>query len=91
MTARAWQPTEEQLWCRDVQHSWGPYTAEPDGRGFIRVLKCGNCGLKKEQILTKDGFIVRSRMLDYPVGYLRVGEGRLTKKDRAAIRVRNLS
>jgi len=89
---RPWQPTEEQLLCRDIQHSWSPYTASriPGQRGFIRTLKCVRCGSKKTQTLSRDGFIVRSRMA-YPEGYLRPNEGRLTRGLRAALRVRNLT
>ena len=89
---RSWMPTEEQLLCRDIQHSWSPYTASriPGQRGFIRTLKCVRCGSKKTQTLSRDGFIARSRMT-YPDGYLRPNEGRLSRMDRAALRVRNMT
>ena len=32
-----WQPTDEQLLCRDLQHSWTPYTAKRRADGFIRT------------------------------------------------------
>lgn len=89
---RPWEPTEDQLLCRDLQHAWSPYTASriPGGRGYIRTLKCVRCGSLKTQILSKNGFIARSRMA-YPDGYLRPNEGRLTRHDRAALRVRNMT
>ena len=89
---RPWQPTEDQLLCRDLQHSWSPYTARRLAKraGFLRTLKCVRCGSLKDQTLSNDGFIMRSRMA-YPDGYLRPNEGRLTRMDRAALRVRNMT
>lgn len=84
-----WQPTDEQLWCRDVQHSWGPYTARREEGGYVRTLICGRCGALKDQHLDSEGYILRSSMV-YPQGYLRPGEGRLTRGERAELRVRNL-
>jgi hypothetical protein len=84
-----WQPTDDQLLCRDLQHSWSPYTAERTKDGFLRRLHCDRCTTLKDQHLDRDGYIVRTSMI-YPVGYIRPGEGRLTREDRAALRVRNL-
>lgn len=84
-----WQPTDDQLLCRDLQHSWSPYTARRDGKGFLRTLKCIRCGATKDQHLDESGYILRSSMI-YPPGYVRPGEGRLTRDERAALRVRNL-
>lgn len=85
-----WQPTDDQLLCRDLQHSWTPYTAKRDGTGFIRVLKCVRCSALKEQHLDREGYIERTSM-KYPDGYLRPGEGRLTRDERANLRVRNMT
>jgi hypothetical protein len=87
---RPWQPTEDQLLCRDLQHSWSPYTASRKADGYIRTLYCDRCGSFKEQHLTEDGYIVKTSMT-YPMGYLRPGEGRLTRADRAGLRLGNLS
>lgn len=89
MTA-PWQPTDDQLLCRDLQHSWSPWTAARDGKGFLRVLICDRCRAEKFQYLDRNGYITRSSMV-YPTGYLRSGEGRMTRDDRAILRVRNLS
>lgn len=89
MTA-PWQPTGEQLLCRDLQHSWSPYTARREGDGFLRTLICTRCKSEKYQRLDRDGYIVSTRM-SYPTGYLRRDEGRLTSSDRAELRIRNLS
>jgi hypothetical protein len=83
-----WQPTDEQLLCRDLQHSWSPYTAKRDVDGILRTLHCDRCGSLKHQHLDKEGYIVSTQM-SYPPGYLRPGEGRLTREERANLRVRN--
>lgn len=85
-----WQPTDDQLICRDLQHAWTPQTARSAGWGFVRTLKCERCTTKKEQRLNREGYILDSTMF-YPKGYLRAGEGRLTRDDRAQLRLRNLS
>lgn len=84
-----WQPTDDQLLCRDLQHSWSPYGARRDGKGFLRTLICTRCKSEKYQWLDEHGYIVSTRM-SYVVGYLRPGEGRMTRDDRAELRVRNL-
>ncbi len=84
-----WQPTDDQLLCRDLQHSWSPYTAHRDKGQVIRVLNCTRCVAKKEQTLDNEGYILSTHM-KYPPGYLRPGEGRLTREERAALRIRNL-
>lgn len=90
MTVRPWQPTEDQLVCRDIQHSWSPYTARRVKSGYVRTLICVRCKAEKYQTLDQDGYITGSRM-SYPVGYLRSKKGRLTIHDRAALRVRNIT
>lgn len=85
-----WQPTNDQLLCRDLQHSWAPYTAKREGKGFLRTLICTRCKTEKHQRLDRYGYIVSTRMY-YPAGYLRRDEGRLTRKDRAKLRIRNVS
>lgn len=84
-----WQPTDDQLLCRDLQHSWSPYTAKRMKDGFVRTLRCDRCTALKDQHLDRDGYITRTSMA-YPQGYLRPGEGRMTRDERADLRVRNL-
>jgi hypothetical protein len=84
-----WQPTDEQLLCRDLQHSWSPHTARSEVDGFVRTLVCTRCVAQKHQHLDREGYIISTRMT-YPLGYLRPGEGRLTRDERASLRVRNL-
>lgn len=89
MATKKWQPTEDQLWCRDVQHSWAPHAAKRDGTGFLRTLICTRCAALKNQHLDREGYILRTSMI-YPQGYVRPGEGRMTRDERAELRVRNL-
>jgi len=84
-----WQPSDDQLLCRDLQHSWSPHTARREVDGFVRTLMCTRCGSMKDQRLDRDGYIVKTSMV-YAEGYLRPGEGRLTRDERATLRVRNL-
>lgn len=84
-----WSPTEKQLLCRDLQHAWTPHSAHSEGKGFVRTLRCQRCRSVKHQILDRDGYIISTRMV-YPVGYLRPGEGRMTRDERAELRVRNM-
>lgn len=81
------QPTEFLL-CRDtgIRHHFDPLTVRRDGRGFIETLKCGRCGAEKDRYLTKTG-LVRKNKMRYPEGYVRKGEGRVSKAENAAIRM----
>ena len=88
-----WTPTAEQAACRDLQHSWAPYIARKESTRplrYIRVLTCTRCSAKKEQVLDGQGFILKTRMR-YPSGYLRPGRGRMTRADRARLRIRNVN
>lgn len=84
-----WNPTYDQLLCRDLQHSWSPYEARSVKGGFERTLRCVRCKSLKKQSLDVQGYILRSEFI-YTDGYLRPGEGRLSRADRAELRVRNL-
>lgn len=84
---KRWNPNKAQLLCRDVQHAWKPSTAWREGRKYVRVFVCARCTSQKIQTLDKDGYIIKSKMT-YPEGYLRP-EGRMTRADRAKLRLRN--
>lgn len=84
-----WAPKPEYLVCRDLQHAWKPLTAKKVASGYVRTLRCSRCGAIKDQTLDWAGYITGSTM-SYPHGYLREGEGRLTKDDRAELRLGNL-
>ena len=84
-----WQPTTNQLRCRDLLHSWKPYTATKEKFGFLRTLECERCSAEKVQKLDHKGYIMSTRMV-YPDGYLRPSGGRLTKDERAILRVLNI-
>ena len=84
-----WKPDAVHLVCRDLQHAWEPHTARKIKSGFVRVLVCSRCSSTKTQRLDRHGFIMQTSMT-YVQGYLRPGQGRLTRADRAELRVRDL-
>ena len=85
-----WNPTPDQLLCRDLMHAWHPYTASRVGRVYVRELKCIRCGTVKVQALDLNGYILRSEY-HYPSGYVNPGGGRMTKEVRAELRTANLA
>lgn len=89
-----WNPNREQLLCRDVQHAWTPTTARTIRnrgitQGFIRSFVCSRCGTTKSQRLDLDGYLLGSNM-KYTDGYVRPGEGRFTRYERAELRLQNM-
>lgn len=78
------------LICRDISHLWTAFTARRTGRVIERVLQCGRCETRKIQKLSPRGYILSSRY-EYPAAYVRPkGMGRMTKDDRAKVRVATL-
>ena len=84
-----WVPNSDFLICRDLQHAWQPQTASKVKGGFVRTLICTRCKTVKKQHLDRDGYITSTSMI-YPEGYVRPGQGRVTKAERADLRLRNL-
>ena len=84
------QLKQEFMLCRDLMHPWEPYTAKRVDKGFERTLACPRCGTYKTQVLSAQGFVLRTR-ISYPPGYLLPkGSGPLTSDARASLRVQNL-
>lgn len=86
---KTWRPTAEQLMCRDLRHTWEPFDAWKEGRGFIRVLKCSRCDTHRTQKLDAQGYVLTSSM-KYSDGYVRKEGGRMTAEERADIRQLNV-
>lgn len=86
---KTWRPTVEQLMCRDLRHTWEPFDAWKEGRGFIRVLKCSRCDSHRTQKLDSQGYVLTSSM-KYSDGYVRKEGGRMTAEERADIRQLNV-
>ena len=84
---------ESFLWCRDVLHSWDPYSASVGKAGRLRevhqVLLCVRCGTFKTRFMTPAG-IIRRTSYRYPPGYLLAEQGRMSPADRATVRRINL-
>lgn len=76
--------------CRDLGHAWAPSTASRIPKGYLRSLVCDRCGALKTQRLDNEGYI-KSTSMAYPAEYLLPkGAGRLTRSDRAALRIHGL-
>lgn len=82
--------------CRDLTHSWQPFTAAVIKNGVTqrkeihRVLTCQRCATKRTQRLSSRGEIL-GNSYSYPQGYVLVGAGRLSVDDRAALRLRSVN
>jgi hypothetical protein len=82
--------------CRDVLHAWTPYRATVVTNGHTgkreihRLLECMRCGTVKKQRLATDGTPL-GNIFDYAAGYLVApGSGRMTRAQRAALRLSNI-
>ena len=86
----AWadEQSTAHLMCRDtgIRHRWNPLTVRREGRYFIETLVCERCRTEKDRYLTQTG-LVKKNKFRYPEGYVRQGEGRLTKAENAKIRM----
>ena len=75
--------------CRDMGHTWRPYTAEYDidVNAYRRVLRCNRCKTKREQYIGLGGLIL-SGGYTYPEGYQAPkGTGRIDGNGRGALRL----
>lgn len=81
---------EAFLHCREMGHSWAPYTASlhKDG-GYERTLLCRRCDTRRLQGLDRRGLVVRSRYV-HPEGYLSKGLGHLAGEDRGVLRIASI-
>jgi hypothetical protein len=92
-------PQEVQAWadelpdryllCRDLGHTWKPFTArwDAEARAYVRELKCSRCKAIRSQHLDAYGSVV-SGGYDYPDGYQApAGTGRITGDGRGALRL----
>lgn len=87
---KPWNPTDNQLLCRDIRHSWEPFNAWKEGRGYVRVLRCSRCGSYRIQQLDSRGYVLTTR-IRYSQGYVRTDAGRLTRDEQADLRLTNLN
>jgi len=81
-------PTEFVV-CRDLHHSWDPYTAFKIKGGWDDRLRCSKCGTIRSRILDDDGFILSARY-EYADGYRIKGLGYLSAEDRSMVRLRSV-
>lgn len=79
--------------CRDLGHSWKPYTAHRYRGLFVGTLRCTRCEARKDRAFSpKTGELKQiNQHRSYPEGYLRPkGSGRLTAAEKANIRLERL-
>lgn len=91
MKAHEWWASElpdEFLLCRDLGHTWQPYTASrADDGHYERVMRCVRCDTKRKQTLSASGVILTGGY-DYPDGYTAPpGSGHMTADGRAGLRL----
>lgn len=81
---------ERFLYCREMGHTWRPYTAGKyrDG-GYRRALRCARCRCLKRQEIGPSGLIISTRY-EHPEGYLTEGIGRLVGEARGVVRLESL-
>lgn len=76
--------------CRDLRHSWDPYTAFKIKGGYDEQFRCSKCGTIKRRILNAYGDIVETPPYEYPDGYRIKGLGHLTSADRSMVRLQSV-
>lgn len=86
---KPWNPTDNQLLCRDLRHSWKPLNAWKEGRGYVRVLRCSRCRSYRTQQLDSKGYVLTTR-IRYSAGYVRKEGGKLTGDEQALVRLNHL-
>lgn len=79
----------EFLLCRRWGHAWMPWRYQPDPEPGVvsrTILRCLRCKNKARDDMDGSGYSERD--IDYVDGYLAPrGMGRLTREDRAALRL----
>jgi hypothetical protein len=83
--------SESFLMCREIGHSWRPFSAHwiAEDDCFDRTLRCTRCKTKRVQMLSAHGAIVSSQYI-YPDGYQSNGMGRIVGDGRDALRLESL-
>ena len=71
MSAKRWlqELDHNMLLCRDLGHQWRYLTAARTSTGYVRRLRCTNCGTEKEQKLDRKADLVSTRY-SHTTGYL---------------------
>ena len=84
---------DDHLLCRGLLgHQFEPYDVHVTRRDIQLSLQCRNCSTIRHQTLTKQGFLIPGQSrYEYPPGYTRKGQGRLTIDDRAEYRIASVN
>lgn len=81
------------LTCRDMGHTWRPYTAAWDSqeRAYRRELICARCTTVRVQWVSATGHIAHGNAYTYPEGYTApTGTGRMDGQARDALRLQSV-
>lgn len=81
------------LSCRDLGHTWRPFTASWDSqeRAYRRVLQCSRCTTERTQWVSSSGHIAHGNSYNYPEGYTAPGGwGRMDGQARDALRLQSV-
>lgn len=71
---------EDVVQCRTLMHAWRVEEVTRDGKEKILRLSCGRCGCDRWDRVAATGELV-GRRYKLPLGYARVGQGRLARTD----------
>lgn len=87
------QWSSDQQFCRSFGHQWKPRTATMI-TGRLGILMnydvsqfCACCTAIRTALIDRDGWLIGGWKISYPEGYLIKGQGRLTRQDRADVRL----
>jgi hypothetical protein len=74
--------------CRDWGHSWRAYTVGVDRRNniFEQTLRCSRCYTHRLRTISGSGNLIKTRY-QYKDGYLIPGWGRMSRDDKAILRL----
>ena len=82
---------DEYIRCRELNHTWQPFSAAVNRRkGVIqRTLRCPRCKTRKIQELTMNGGL-HSSYYEYPDGYQHKGHGQIFGEGRSILRINSI-
>lgn len=83
--------SRENIECRDLRHSWRPFSARWMARGnyFEDILRCARCGTERVRHIGARGQVLSSHY-EYADGYLMTGSGRMTTDMNESLRLASL-
>ena len=78
----------EYLECRDMRHGSVAHDVEPVGRDYKQTVRCPRCGTLRTRLVDgRTGIAGPWKSYNHPEGYLRKGQGRMTREQRGQMRL----